>query len=197
MSKPTQTTPSPTREKHDAIMALIEPFCRERLNDEYLDLCRKLAGTLARKRPSPLINGTAAAWACGIIRAIGWANFLDDRTQQPHMKLPEIDQALGVSTATGQGRSKAIRDLLKIKPFDPAWTLPSRMDRNPMAWLIQVNGMIVDVRHMPREIQEEALRRGMIPYLPADEDGGENTEGNDLSGPAPPSRIRIAGHPEE
>ena len=176
MSKATQTTPSPTREKHDAIMAVIEPFCRERLNDEYLDLGRKLVGTLARKRPSPLINGTAAAWACGIIRAIGWANFLDDRTQQPHMRLPEIDQALGVSTATGQGRSKAIRDLLKIKPFDPEWTLPSRIDRNPMAWLIQVNGMIVDVRHLPREIQEEAYRRGMIPYLAGEGDASARDE---------------------
>jgi hypothetical protein len=170
VSKPIQTIPAPMREKYDAIMAMIEPFCRDRLNDEYLDLCRKLAGTLARKRPSPLVNGTPAAWACGIIRVIGWVNFLDDRTQQPHMKMTEVDAALGVSIATGQARSKAIRDLLKFKPFDPQWTLPSRMDDNPMAWLVQVNGMIVDVRHLPREIQEEAFERGMIPYLPGEGD---------------------------
>lgn len=35
-----------------------------------------------------------------------------------------------------------------------------------MAWLIQVNGLIVDARHASREIQEEAFRRGLIPYLP-------------------------------
>ena len=170
MNKPIQSIPAAMREKHDAILALIEPFCRERLNDEYRELCCKLASTLARKRPSPLVNGTAAAWACGIIRVIGWVNFLDDRTQQPHMKMTEIDTALGVSIATGQARSKAIRDRLKIKPFDPQWTLTSRMDDNPMAWLVQVNGMIVDVRHLPRDIQEEAYQRGMIPYLPDDGD---------------------------
>lgn len=171
MSKPNQSIPAKMQEKQDAIMALIEPFCREHLNEEYLELCRKLAGTLARKRPSPLVNGTVPAWACGIIRVIGWVNFLDDRTQTPHIKMTEIDKAFGVSTGTGQGRSKAIRDLLKMRPFDPEWTLLSRMDDNPVAWLVQVNCMIVDVRHMPREIQEEAFRRGMIPYLPADAEG--------------------------
>jgi hypothetical protein len=65
MGKAGPSIPAKIQEKNDGIMALIEPFCREHLNDEYLDLCRKLAGTLARKRPSPLVNGTVPAWACG------------------------------------------------------------------------------------------------------------------------------------
>jgi hypothetical protein len=32
--------------------------------------------------------------------------------------------------------------------------------------LIQVDGLIVDARSMSFEIQEEAFRRGLIPYLP-------------------------------
>jgi hypothetical protein len=40
------------------------------------------------------------------------------------------------------------------------------MDDNPMAWMIMVNGFIVDVRYMPRAIQEEAYRKGLIPYVP-------------------------------
>ena len=32
--------------------------------------------------------------------------------------------------------------------------------------LIEVDGLIVDVRTMPPEIQEEARRRGLIPDLP-------------------------------
>lgn len=35
-----------------------------------------------------------------------------------------------------------------------------------MAWLIQVNGLIVDTRQAPREIQEEVFQQGLIPYLP-------------------------------
>ena len=45
-------------------------------------------------------------------------------------------------------------------------TLPSRMDENPMAWMIQRNGFLVDARILKREIQEEALRKGLIPYIP-------------------------------
>jgi len=37
-----------------------------------------------------------------------------------------------------------------------------------VAWLIQVNGFAMDARYAPREIQEEAFRRGMIPYIPGE-----------------------------
>ncbi len=40
------------------------------------------------------------------------------------------------------------------------------MGRNPLAWMIQVDGFIVDARDAPREIQEEAFLRGLIPYIP-------------------------------
>jgi len=48
------------------------------------------------------------------------------------------------------------------------WTLPSRMDDNPLVWMLEVNGLIVDVRHAPREVQEIAFNKGLIPYIPAD-----------------------------
>ena len=34
------------------------------------------------------------AWACGIVRTIGFVNFLDDPTQQPHMRMADIDSSL-------------------------------------------------------------------------------------------------------
>jgi hypothetical protein len=57
-------------------------------------------------------------------------------------------------------------DSLKIRQFDWRWCLPSRLADNPLAWLIELDGFIVDARHVSRDIQEEALRRGLIPYLP-------------------------------
>jgi len=174
--KQVQSIPQKMQAKYDTIAALIDPLCRDRLNDEYGVLLHRLLGVLARKRPSPLINGTAAAWACGIVRTIGWVNFLDDKTTQPHMKMVDIDKAFGVSSGTGQAKSKAIRDLLRIVSFDTEWTLPSQMATNPMVWLVQVNGMIVDARCMPREVQEEAFQRGMIPYIPAEQEVNDEPE---------------------
>ncbi len=40
------------------------------------------------------------------------------------------------------------------------------MDRNPMAWMISVNGFLLDARTAPREVQEIAFQKGLIPYLP-------------------------------
>jgi hypothetical protein len=35
-----------------------------------------------------------------------------------------------------------------------------------MIWMVMVNGFIMDIRSAPLELQEEALRKGLIPYLP-------------------------------
>jgi hypothetical protein len=162
----------PSKEEKDevlrVIIGLIDPFCREHLNEEYAVLCRKLAEKLARKRPSPLLHGKPESWASGIVRTIGWVNFLGDPSQTPHMKMTDIDEGFGVSPASGAAKSKTIRDLLRLRPFDPEWTLPSRMEDNPLIWMLNVNGLLMDIRHAPREAQEVAFRKGLIPYIPAD-----------------------------
>ena len=68
------------------------------------------------------------------------STFSTTAASKPHMKLTAIDKAFGVGESTGQGKSKTIRTMLKIRQFDPHWTLPSRMDTNPIAWMIEING---------------------------------------------------------
>ena len=160
----------------DVISKMVDDFCRDHLNEEYAILCRNLTEKLARKRPSPLVSGKPNTWACGIIRTIGWVNFLDDRSQTPHMKLPAIDKAFGVGESTGQGKSKLIRTMLKIKQFDHHWTLPSKMDDNHTMWMLGINGFILDVRRCTREVQEAAFKKGLIPYIPADRPANNGTK---------------------
>ncbi len=102
----------------EEIAGMVESFCRDHLNDEYARVCRRLIEKLARKRPSPLVSGKPATWACGIIRTVGWVNFLDDKTQSPHMKLTAIDKAFGVGESTGQGKSMLIRNRGVRLPLD-------------------------------------------------------------------------------
>lgn len=161
-----ERVPAALQVKYDEIVALTDTFCQRHLNEEYRALCRRMAATLCRKRPSPVTTGKTNTWACGIVYSVGRVNFLFDKSQTPHMRADELRQHFGLSLKTGSAKSTAIMELLKSGQMDPHWTLPSRMGDNPMAWLIQVNGLIVDARHAPREIQEEAFRRGMIPYLP-------------------------------
>ena len=155
--------PAAVRPKYDAIWALVGPFCRGRLNDEYADMCQRMLGVLARKRPSPLAGGTAAGWAAGVVRAVGHVNFLGDKSRSPYMTTADIDKGFGVSQATAAAKSKAIRDLLNLTPFDPKWMLPSFMADNPMAYMVAVNGLLMDVRRAPPDIQAEVLARGLVP----------------------------------
>ena len=82
------------------------------------------------------------------------------------MSATDLCEKLGVSQSTATNKSRVIWDRLKLMQLDPAWCLPSLLDENPLAWMISVNGLIVDARMMPRGVQEEAYRLGLIPYLP-------------------------------
>ncbi|MCD5416351.1 DUF6398 domain-containing protein [Candidatus Bipolaricaulota bacterium] len=151
---------------YEAIVDLTDAFCRAHLNDEYAGLCRKLTAKLSRKRPSPLMRGRPTSWAGAVLYTIGRVNFLFDKSQTPHLAAKQLCKSVGVSQNTASGKSTEIMRLLKIVPFEPEWTRPSKIDENPMAWMISVDGFILDARSAPREIQEEALRMGLIPYLP-------------------------------
>ncbi len=43
-----------------------------------------------------------------------------------------------------------------------------------LVWMVSLNGFIIDARSLPREIQEEAVDKGLIPYLPDEETSWEN-----------------------
>ena len=169
-----KSLPVASRPAYEAVIALTDAVCREHLNDEWAHLCRELAASLARKRPSPLLRGEASVWAAGILHALGLVNFLFDRSQAVSMSVAELCAAFGVKQSTVGGKSKLIRDLFKMYQFDPDWTLPSKLDNNPMVWMISVNGFLIDARYAPADIQAEAYRRGLIPYIPgkAREDEG-------------------------
>lgn len=151
-----------------AITNLTDDFCEAQLNEEYAEMCRLMTAKLCRKRPSPLTSGRAQNWAAGIVHAVGTVNFAFDRSLTPHIAVSDISDYFGVGKSSPAGKSKTIRDLLKIGLMDPEWTLPSRTDDNPMAWTIMVDGMIMDARYLPRQIQEIVFQKGLIPYIPAD-----------------------------
>lgn len=161
-----ENVPAAMRPHFDAIVHLTDAVCREHLTDEYADLCRRLAASLCRKRPSPVTRGRLEGWACGIAYAIGSVNFLFDPSEPPHLTAAELCALFGVGQSTGAARAGEIRKAFDMYQLDPAWTLPSKLDQNPLVWMIEGDGFIVDVRHTSREIQEQALRLGLIPYLP-------------------------------
>ncbi len=162
-------TPMELRERLFEIIDLTDDFCDKYLNEEYKEICRKMAVAACQKQV-PVDRGKTTSWACGIVYSVGWVNFLTDPNNSPHMRSEDIARRFGVSMATMQAKSKVVRDTLDLIPLQPEYSLPSMADDNPLVWMAEVNGLVVDLRHAPRVWQEKAFRQGMIPYIPADRD---------------------------
>jgi hypothetical protein len=156
-------TSSETRE----IMHYLAMRWRDHLNDEYRDLAQAMAASLCRKRPNPLAAGQPRTWACRIIHVLGQLNFLSDKATQPYMTMADVCAGFGVGQSTASAKARVITDALHTNRMDPTWMMRSLVDQNPLVWMAEVNGLLVDLRDMPREVQEIALEKGMIPYLPA------------------------------
>lgn len=165
MDKP-QRVPKPMQEKFDSLAAKTDAFCQQYLNAEYQQLARTALAALARKRVSPLLAGTEESWAAAVIYTIGAANFLFDKSQTPHCVGADIFGFFNISARNGQEKSKKVRDWLKISPSSGEWTLPSRLADNPFVWMLKMDGMVLDVRHAPLEVQEMAFQQGLIPWVP-------------------------------
>lgn len=103
------------------------------------------------------------------MHAVGRINFLDDPSQTPHCKPRVIYELFGVAESTGRNQSKDIREALKMDSFSPEWTLPSRLAKNPLVWMLRVNGFTVDIRRAPPGVQRLAFEKGLIPFVPAEQ----------------------------
>ena len=153
---------------YQKIVGLTDDVCDKHLNSEYRDLARAMTRVLCRKRPSPVASGQPRTWACGIVYVLGRINFLADKSFSPHMTTADLCAAFDVGESTVHAKARAIEKAIRVGPFDPQWTLPSLVEKNPLFWMAEVNGLLVDLRDMPREIQEIAFQDRLIPYIPAD-----------------------------
>jgi hypothetical protein len=136
------------------------------LDEEYADLARRAVAKLARKRPSPLLGGRLATWAAGVVYGLGQVNFLFDPGTKPSATPDQLSTAFGLAKATMGNKAKQVRDLLRIDPFSPEFQRADVVRENPALWMVQVDGLIMDVRELPPEIQAEAWQLGLIPYIP-------------------------------
>jgi hypothetical protein len=153
---------------YEKIVALTDDVCDRHLNPEYRDMARAMAGALCWKRPSPLSSGQLRIWACGIVYVLARINFLGEKSSSPHMTTADLCAAFGVGETAAFAKARIVEKTLGARAFNRLWTLPSLAEMNPLVWMAEVNGLIVDLRHMSREAQESALAKGMIPYIPRD-----------------------------
>lgn len=158
---------------YDAITASTDGFCQEHLDAEYAELARRAVAALCRKRPSPLATGEPRTWACGVLYALGQVNFLSDNSFEPCMRLADLCARFGVGASTGGMKAKVVREALGMNRLNFEWMLPSLVKRNPLAFMLSIDGFLVDARTLPVEMQELAFAAGLVPCVvpPAEPSG--------------------------
>lgn len=154
--------------RYNEIAEIISRFSDEKLNEEYKEITLRALAKLCRKRPSPLEKGRARTWACGIVYAVGSNNFIFDKSQPINMTAAEIAEWFGLSKSTANSKASEVTKILDLSYINTEFLLAIVMESNPAIWYLDVDGLIMDIRTMPREYQETAFRKGLIPYIPDD-----------------------------
>lgn len=162
--------PTAVRPYADRIVAVTDAVCLEHLDVEYADLCRRVVGKLGRKRPSPLTRGDLGIWAAGVVYAVGQLNFVLDPAQTPHATADQLSGWLGVKKTTMANKARLIRDTLQLSDFDREFMRRDLVEADPLTWLLEVDGLLVDIRHAPVPFQVRAFELGLIPFVPGDTD---------------------------
>ncbi len=162
--------PKTSNHKRDLFLELVsgtDAMCNACLDEEYRELCREMAASLVSSGRFTF-KGRIQSWVSGIIHAVGWVNCLDDPSQPIHMTSAELAQRCSVSHATIMDKSRQIRKFLRIVPMDPRWYRSDMLLDNPLVWMLEIDGFIVDMRTAPRELQVTAYDQGLIPFIPPD-----------------------------
>jgi hypothetical protein len=148
-----------------SLAGISDHFCQTHLNEEYAELARAAIAALCRKRPSPLANGNPQTWVCAVLYALGQVNFLHAKASTPSMAMADLCARFGIAASTGGNKAKLVRDTLGIRQFDHRWTLPSNLATSEMAWMIELDGFVVDARRLPVELQFAAVVKGLIAHV--------------------------------
>ena len=145
------------KQREQEILDLIKQFCDQKLNEEYFEISEKLLHKLGRKKDVPFKTGNTKTWAAGVIHAVGTINFLFDKSFEPYVSVNDIAYFFDVATSTTLGKSKQMRDMLKIGNWDNEFSTKNTLDSNPFANMVTVDGMIVPISSLPEPYKTMAL----------------------------------------
>lgn len=159
--------PSTVREVFDDVAARTDAFCRRHLDEEYTETVHSVDREAGPQAALAADRGDRDIWAAGIVYPIGRVNFLADPNQTPHLRTEELARLWGVKQTTMANKGRLIMDSLHIGLMDPEFSRRDMIERNPMVWLLRIDGLLVDARDLPEALQVELCRRGLIPYVPA------------------------------
>ena len=151
--------PKAMAEKFAAITRATDAFSPQRLNEEYRKVIHRLLAPLAKKLPSSLVRGKENVCAAAALHAVGRSIVWMRLSQHPTAGPKPSTNSSGPAKAPGRTSPRRFAIFSRWDPWRQTWTLPSRLADNPLVWMIQVNGLIIDISGMPIELSRRPLRQ--------------------------------------
>lgn len=126
--------------REDEIASMVVNFCKERLDEDYEQLCEKMVRKLGRKRTKPLASGRTEIWAAAVVYAVGSLNFLFDKSFEPYVSSNDINEYFGTSNSTVAQKARTIRQLLKLSQYwDKDFSTKHMQENNPFNMLMDLS----------------------------------------------------------
>ena len=67
---------------------------------------------------------------------------------------------------TMANKARLIRDTLQLRDFDSEFMRRDLLEASPLAWLLELDGLVIDIRHAPAQLQVRAFELRLIPFVP-------------------------------
>ncbi len=64
-----------------------------------------------------------------------------------------------VGQSTASAKAQVISRVLNVHRLNPKWSLPSLLEQNPLVWMAEVNGMLVDLETCHERSKKSPLQR--------------------------------------
>lgn len=151
------------KQREAELLEMTGAFCRQNLNDDYLQLCEKLIKKLGRKRDVPFQRGKPEIWAAAVVHSIGSINFLFDKSFEPYLTAEQISEYFGTKNSTVSNKAREIKDLFGMWHYSPEFSTQRMKESNPFNELVKFDGFIVPIDSLPDDLQlkvREARAKG-------------------------------------
>ena len=138
----------------EELVQLTSGFCDRYLDAECGELAAKLVLKMKRKRDVPFLYGRTEIWAAAIIYALCQINYLFDTEVEPHTTRDQIAGHFGVSRSYVSQKAKGVRDMFRLKAWDPDFSTQEMLDSDPFTEIIMIDGLLTPVHLMPAQLEE-------------------------------------------
>lgn len=162
----TTDMPNNIKNSYLEISGLTDIFCLGYLSKKYVHASRTMVSQLCQSHISLVKPCKTKYWAAGTIHALAKTNQLYATETIPHVPASKVIDEFEISRSTIYKYANLIQQLINVPCFQVPQNHQQQSQATLSQWLISIDGIIIDAREMPHDIQKEAYQKGSIPHLP-------------------------------